>query len=459
MNPGSQKPLGVRRALLDMSNRMRQQKWLRSLYTFLLPRDLRHRLNLTLVNGALQEARTSPAARWIKRPVGIQSAPVRVFANNVTYAPSEGVNIFAYLRGQFGLGESARMYARALIGAGYPVALVDVDINLPHGMDDRSLDAYIGDDVPHYVSVLFINPDYFQAALTSIGEAKLRGKYVIACWFWELENVPQEWFPAIDLVDEILVASRFVQDAFRRVTDKPILCVPLPLSEVGDSGLTREDFGLPTDKFIFLNSFDFNSWIARKNPAAAVESFLLAFDPSRDDVMLLLKTSNGFRNPHRLLELMEIARNDPRILVRDEILAREDVQALQRCCDAYVSLHHSEGFGLGMAECMHQGKPVIGTAWSANMDFMDETNSCLVDYSLVPVREGEYAHHEGQQWAEADRSDAARHMRRLVDDKEYAAQLARNAARDIRMTLAPEAAAAAIIARVREVLRQRAMLD
>ena len=28
---------------------------------------------------------------------------------------SAGVNLFAYLRGQFGLGESARMYARALL--------------------------------------------------------------------------------------------------------------------------------------------------------------------------------------------------------------------------------------------------------------------------------------------------------------------------------------------------------
>ena len=31
------------------------------------------------------------------------------------------------------------------------------------------------------------------------------------------------------------------------------------------------------------------------------------------------------------------------------------------CCDVYVSLHRSEGFGFGMAEAMALGKPVIAT--------------------------------------------------------------------------------------------------
>ncbi|EQD58089.1 glycosyltransferase, group 1 family protein, partial [mine drainage metagenome] len=81
---------------------------------------------------------------------------------------------------------------------------------------------------------------------------------------------------------------------------------------------------------------------------------------------------------------------DRRIRVRDEVIDRSHVQALQRCADAYISLHRSEGFGLGLAECMRIGKPVIATAWSGNMDFMSDDNSCLVDYRLVPVGEGEY---------------------------------------------------------------------
>ena len=52
--------------------------------------------------------------------------------------------------------------------------------------------------------------------------------------------------------------------------------------------------------------------------------------------------------------------------------------------DVYVSLHRSEGFGLGMAEAMRLAKPVIATAYSANVDFCTSQNSLQVGYRLVP---------------------------------------------------------------------------
>src|SRR5690606_27404347 len=187
-----------------------------------------------------------------------------------------GANLLGYLRGQFGLAESARMYARAMMSAGLPVSLLDIDLNLRHGWDDRSVEAWLGDDLPHSISILFVNPDMLEPALGRIGEARLQGRYLIACWFWELEDLPENWLPAIAQVDEILVASKFVEDAFRRATDKPILRVPIPLSDTADSGLQRADFGLEEDCFVFLCTFDFNSWIARKNPEAAIAAFRLA---------------------------------------------------------------------------------------------------------------------------------------------------------------------------------------
>ena len=91
--------------------------------------------------------------------------------------------------------------------------------------------------------------------------------------------------------------------------------------------------------------------------------------------------------------------------------------ALQASCDCYVSLHRSEGLGLGMAECMLLGKPVVATAYSGNLAFMDADNSCLVDYSLIPVREGEYPAWQDQHWAEPDIEQAAAYLRRLADDE------------------------------------------
>ncbi|HGM4743490.1 TPA: glycosyltransferase family 4 protein [Stenotrophomonas maltophilia] len=433
--------------------------WLKSIY-HLLPARLRNRLTgrLVALPGPIY-CRFENEAQWAERRLPVTDAPVHFFGQPDPSWQGHGVNVFAYLRGQFGLAECARMYARALLGTHYPAALVDVDINLPHGWDDRSLDQYIGDDAPHRVHLVFINPDFLEAALEQIGKARLQGGYIIACWFWELENIPKTWLSALDKVDEILVASRYVGEAFARVTDKPILCVPLPLSEVGDSGLQRQDFGIPDDAFVFLTSFDFNSYVHRKNPFAAIHAFQQAFPRERQDVQLLIKTSNGYRRPDRLQLLLDAVKDDPRIVVRDQVLDRPDVQALQRCSDVYVSLHHAEGFGMGLAECMAQGKPVMGTAWSGNMEFMDADNSALVNYTLVPVAEGEYAHHEGPRWAAADVDDAARWMRRFADEPELARAMGERARTSVLHTLSPERAAAALIERIEQIHQQRGFIS
>ncbi|HEY0333721.1 MAG TPA: glycosyltransferase family 4 protein [Stenotrophomonas sp.] len=344
------------------------------------------------------------------------------------------VNIVGYIRGQFGLGESARLYAMALIEAGVEVRLYDIDLELPHGWNDHSLDAWIGEDLPHPISIIFVNPDFLEPALAKIGRDRLDGKYLIACWFWELDRIPDAWLPAIAQVDEIMVATKFVQAAFQKVTNKPVVHVPQPLSLQPGSKLQRADFSLEEGKFIFLVTFDFHSWVARKNPYAAIEAFTQAFGSERDDVRLLIKSSNGYRHPEHFRKLLNVAARDARIVVRDDVIDKAHVVALQRCCDAYVSLHRAEGFGLGLAECMAMGKPVIGTAWSGNMDFMTERNSCLVGYHLVPVTEGDYPGAEKAEWANANVCQAAEFMRRLVDEPGFATRLGAAAAADVART-------------------------
>ena len=118
--------------------------------------------------------------------------------------------------------------------------------------------------------------------------------------------------------------------------------------------------------------------------------------------------------------LEKLAANDPRVIVLDRLLSREDAFGLQSVCDAYIFLHRSEGLGLGMAECMALGKPVIATAYSGNLEFMRRDNSCLVDFTLIPVKPGEYLYYEpGWMWADQDIDQAAQYMVRLLDDPDY----------------------------------------
>jgi len=432
--------------LLNLSAWIRRQPWLKGIYRH-LPQPLRNKVSEKLASRASTQIKFQRTLNWERR-VRLPASSKGEAGSRGGFGAAAGVNVFAYARGQSGLGESARLYVRALLAEGYPVAVHNIDIDIPHGMDDTSLDEHIGTDTPHGVNLVFVNPDYLDDAIASIGRERLGGRYTMACWFWELEKFPEEWMPALKIVDEIMVSSSFIGEVIRSITDKPILHVPLPVDEVDDSGLTRADFGLEDDAFIFLNSFDFNSFLTRKNPFAVIEAFRRAFTDDKANVRLLIKSSNGHRHPDKLRELLNVAAGDRRILVRDEVIDRSDVHALQRCADAYVSLHRAEGFGLGLAECMRQGKPVIATAWSGNMEFMTPDNSCLVDYRLVPVGEGEYLHHKGQRWADPDIDHAAAYMRRLVEDREFATGIGMQAASDIRDRLSPHSAAQRLIQRL-----------
>lgn len=344
-----------------------------------------------------------------------------------------GVNLYGYLSKWMGLGECARLFAQAMIVGGFPVALRDVKISAPRGEHDHTLDLHLGHPAAFDHDLVFVNPDYWH----ELPEKRSRARYVIAYWFWELEKFPPQWQALLDDVDEVMVGTAFVEQAIRRVTDKPVTKIPLPISLAPDSGLQRHHFGLPEEDFVFLTMFDFNSSIARKNPIATIEAFRLAFPRGDEKARLLLKSSNGHHYPPQLMHLIAAAAGDSRIMIRDDLLERADLQALQRCCNAYVSLHRCEGFGLVMAETMLMGKPVIATGYSGNLEFMNADNSCLVDYELTRVQTGEYPLAEGQHWASPNVHHAAQHMQTLFADPEFSHRLGARAAADMSVHYSP----------------------
>ena len=172
---------------------------------------------------------------------------------------------------------------------------------------------------------------------------------------------------------------------------------------------------MPADPYLFLTLFDLNSYAERKNPRAAVAAFR-ASGLAGQGAALVVKVQNAAGNPDDLAVLQAAVRDLPGTVLLTETLSREDIYALEAACDAFVSLHRAEGFGLAVAECMFLGHPVISTDWSATAEYVTADNGCPVRATLIPLEKNHGPYSRGQVWAEPDVTQAADWMRRLFAD-------------------------------------------
>src|SRR5262249_23746268 len=135
---------------------------------------------------------------------------------------------------------------------------------------------------------------------------------------------------------------------------------------------------------------------------------------------------------------IEAATREEVILV-DRVLSRAETLMLMNSADCYVSLHRSEGVGLTLAEAMLLGKPVIATAYSGNLDFMNRGNSLLVDYRRTRLEEDAWPYPKGSVWAEPSIEHAAELMRWVIEHPAEANALGEQARRDLRELMSLEA--------------------
>lgn len=341
-------------------------------------------------------------------------------ADALVLAP--GLTLVGYLAYSFGLGESGRALARACAAAQLDFEVINIEIG-GRRADEEIPGRQAGPGLPRETALICMNADGMPHIPPRLRAAALPGQYRIGYWYWELEGFPKAWMGSFNEVDELWAASPFIRDCLAAVSPCPVVLMPPPVEVRLARQYTRAQFGLPERDFLFLFSYDFDSYVARKNPQACIEAFRRAFAPDDARVGLVIKTQHGDRALPARDTVRAIASADPRITLIESSLSRDETYGLISVCDCYLSLHRSEGYGLGMAEAMSLGKPVVATGYSGNLAFMRPDNSCLVGYELVPVREGEYPFWEGQQWAEPDIDEAARHMRQLVEDPALGARI------------------------------------
>lgn len=350
-----------------------------------------------------------------------------------------GVNLCGFIKGDFGLGESARILATILEAAKIPYTIVDFQDAKEHTYTNQAFADKISNNFIYNINIFDTNGDGQAVFLRHVAPQALQGRYNIGYWAWELPEFPENgWEEAFAPLDEVWTCSDFTSEAIRQKSPVTVTTVPHAITMQARSSKTRTDFGLPEKPFLFLVMYDVRSFSARKNPEGAVEAYLRAFPQETDDVRLLLKLNvpPDWDGEDGLLKKL-LRRSD--VLTISERLSKPDLNALIRCSNAYVSLHRSEGFGLGPAEAMGLGIPAVLTNWSGNTQYMREGACCPVDYQMVEIQTTHGPYKKGCHWAEPDIEDAARQMKRLVNDTDFYTNMAIAAKKVIEEEFSPVA--------------------
>lgn len=361
----------------------------------------------------------------MKRVAAKAGLAIRPFMRRTAAKPRSTL-LIGYIDAELGLGQSLRGLALAMSRSEVRFGIYPIGI----GVEGRRSVAYMPERYDlvnaHAVNVIEVTPDELPHVFEHIGRHHLHCSYNVLRTYWELGKAPEVWRPKLARIDEIWAPNAFVAESFRTIFDRPITIIP-PCVDVPDSEADGHRlFGLDGGRFNFLFSFDYTSFPERKNPLAVVRAFRAAFPDLSARVGLVVKSTGPIKHSPRIKqELRAAANNDERIEIIDESLPRQEMLSLLAVADCYVSLHRSEGFGLGMAEAMALGKSVIGTSYSGNTDFLTQETGYPVPYTLRKVERDEYVHAEGQVWADPDESACAAAMYRVFSNREEAAARAR----------------------------------
>lgn len=276
--------------------------------------------------------------------------------------------------------------------------------------------------------------DMFSSPLPD--ELGLKRSHVV---FWEFESGLLEAYPELNSPCTVIGMSEYTVATFRKLlpAKTPVrkLLYPFRFEAIGDLepvDVIRRRYGIGKDDFVVFFNFYYGSSFFRKNPDGAMRAFAKAFPDTRN-TRLVFKTTRAKEHRKEEKSLLRLAAElgvVDRFTTVDDFIPQRDLYGLTNACDVYLSLHRGEGFGLGIAEAMSLGKPVIVTNYSSTTEFCMEDNAIPIPYKMVDVHPGQLDHPcylAVKACAEPDVDAAADALRRCYENPVFRDALGRKA--------------------------------
>ncbi|MCF8240217.1 MAG: glycosyltransferase [Melioribacteraceae bacterium] len=250
---------------------------------------------------------------------------------------------------------------------------------------------------------------------------KRKDSYNIGRTMYETDTIPNDWIIKCNEMDEVWVPSEFNINSFEKagVNKNKLFKIPEAIDTdlFNPKGEVIEEIS-SIKGFKFLSVFD---WTLRKGWDVLIKVFTELYGDN-PDVKLILKvwSSYGksineikndietFLNKNNLSE--DIPKN---IIFFSKTIPVEEMPALYRSVNAYVSPNRGEGWGRPLIESMASGIPVITTRCTGQLEFMNNNNSFLINNKKVLVPEEavkELNILKGHSWFEP----SAEHLKKLM---------------------------------------------
>lgn len=347
-----------------------------------------------------------------------------------------------------GYGQAARLYVHALHRAGVRVAVTHSGAQPPQ-VEDPLVASLLGEDEEADFHIFHGVPPWW-------ARAAFPRRRVVAVTVWETDTMPQSWRSVLTHAIDVWLPSRFNVDVFARSLGR----IPFLLAHALPDRASPADpialSGLEEGDFVFYAMFE---WQDRKNPEGAMEAFLRAF-PVANDAVLVLKCGPGSSAEAQMALAAARSRtgSQGRVLLAAGSWTPAQMTALQARGNCYVSLHRGEGWGYPLFEAAARGTPVIATAYSGPLDYLDPAAHWLVHHRLAPVRQRYAFYQPSMRWAEPDLGHAAEGMRWIYEHRVEAGERAEAAAAALREAHSLERIGASAKARLLALRNAQAQL-